>query len=174
MSLLGIPKLKRRLSINTLTETLDDQELQCRSLTRRLNKVEEQLKDVHAKVISKGKQYDDLEILIQEAGQIIEETRKKIEENYQMVIRAKADEDKLNANGGRDVVSLENKKLCDKIDNSMEELRKFRIEFHDNLKQIKTRLAKYEYYNEQRSSTNSEMSKEDFQNENYETAKVDI
>jgi len=56
----------------------------------------------------------------------------------------------------------------------MEELRKFRIEFHDNLKQIKTRLAKYEYYNEQRSSTNSEMSKEDFQNENYETAKVDI
>jgi len=101
MSFLGVPKLRRRLSINTLTETLDDQELQCGGLTRRLNKVEEELKEIHEKIISEGKQKDDLEILIQEATEIIDKTRKNIEENHQMVIKAKEDEVKLEANGGR-------------------------------------------------------------------------
>eukprot|EP00833_Pecoramyces_ruminatium_P007508 jgi/Orpsp1_1/1181540/evm.model.c7180000077589.1 len=101
MSLLGVPRLKRRLSINTLTETLDDQESQCGNLTRKLNKVENELKEIHEKVISEGKQQNDLEILVQEATELINKVKQRIEENYQMVMRAKEDDAKLEANGGR-------------------------------------------------------------------------
>ncbi|OUM65578.1 hypothetical protein PIROE2DRAFT_7420 [Piromyces sp. E2] len=144
---LGVPKLKRRLSINTLTETIDDQLLQCDNLRRKLNKVQTQLNEIREKVHSEGKQKPQLEILIIEAQEIINNTGKEIDEKNIMVKKAEELDAKLEANG-RDVVSLENKKLNDKIEGSKEEFRKFRIDFHDNLKQIKTRLAKYEYYSE--------------------------
>ncbi|ORX75493.1 hypothetical protein BCR32DRAFT_271871 [Anaeromyces robustus] len=150
MTHLGVPRLKRRLSINTLTETLEDQELQSISLSRTLNKVENELKEVQEKIISQGKQQDDLEYLITEAKDLIVLTKNRIEENLRMVKKAKEYEAMIEANG-RDVVSLENKKLNDKIENSKEEFRKFRIEFSDNVTQIKTRIAKYDYYCEQKS-----------------------
>jgi len=99
MSLLGVPQLKRRLSINTLTETLDDQELQCGNLTRKLNKLQSQLNEAHEKVISEGNQQDDLEVLINEAQEIIDTTRAKIEEKLKMVKKAEELDAKLEANG---------------------------------------------------------------------------
>jgi len=48
----------------------------------------------------------------------------------------------------KDVISLENKKLKDTIEGTKEDFRKFRIEFHDSYKQIKTRIAKYEHYSD--------------------------
>ncbi|ORX49731.1 hypothetical protein BCR36DRAFT_583786 [Piromyces finnis] len=142
---LGVPKLKRRLSINTLTETVNDQVLQCDNLRKKLYQVKKQLNEIHEKVLSEKKQQNDFEVLYKEAQDLIEKTDKRIKENYNMVKQSVELDAKLEANG-RDVVSIENKKLNDKIECSKEEFRKFRIEFHDNLKQIKIKLAKYEYY----------------------------
>jgi len=96
---LGVPQLKRRLSINTLTETINDQLLQVENLKRKLNKVQNQLDETREKVHSKGKPKPELEVLIKEAQDIINETRDKIEEKRIMVKKAEELDAKLEANG---------------------------------------------------------------------------